>query len=160
MADLYGLNDFLHTTEIPVYAACGGHQLVGFCFNVDLRKAKELFDQPMRKLRPGETDQGPYSHPGYYVATGYQEVEIVQRDPIWKGLRGKFRVLEAHYCEVKKLPPGFDLLATSPECRLEMMKHRELPIYGAQFHAENWVEPYFDGRTIMENFFRIAGLIA
>lgn len=146
--------------EIPVYAACGGHQLVGFCFNCDLRKVDELHDQPMRKIRPGETDYGPIcGNPGHYVATGYQEVEIVKRDPIWKGLRRKVRVLEAHYCEVKKLPPGFDLLATSPECRIEMMKHRERPIYGAQFHAEHWQEPYTDGRTIMDNFFRLAGLV-
>jgi GMP synthase-like glutamine amidotransferase len=160
MADLYGLSDFLHETEVPVYAACGGHQLVGFCFNVDVRKTKELYDQPMRKMRRGEPDYGPIcGNPGHYVASGYQEVEIVQRDPVFRGLRRKFRVLEAHYCEVKKLPPGFELLASSPECRIEMMKHRELPIYGAQFHAENWVEPYLDGRTIMANFFRIAGLI-
>ncbi len=161
MSDLYGLTEFLHTTEIPVYAACGGHQLVGYCFNCDLRKTKELLDQPMRKIGPGEPDYGPIcGNPGHYVASGYQEVEIVKRDPIWKGLRRKVRVLEAHYCEIKKLPPGFELLATSAECRIEMMKHTERPIYGAQFHAENWVEPYFDGRTIMGNFFRIAGLVA
>lgn len=156
--DLYGISDLLHTTEIPVYAACGGHQLMGFCFNENLRKVKQLKDLPMRKLRGNEPDFG-YSPrvAGHYTATGYQAVEIVKRDPVFTGMKKKFRVREAHYCEVKKLPPGFELLATSPECKIEMMKHTERPLYGAQFHAETWQEPYLDGQKIMANFFRIAG---
>lgn len=158
--DLYPINDFLHTTKLPVYGACGGHQLIGYCFSRDLRKVKRLRDEPMRRLRPGETDHGPISYnPGYYLAHGFTEVQIVRRDPIWQGLRRKVRVLEWHYCEVKRLPPEFVLLATSPECRIEMMRHRSRPIYGAQFHAEAWQEPYTDGRRIMENFFRLAGLV-
>lgn len=157
--DLYPVNDLLHTTETPVYAACGGHQLVGHCFSRDLRKTKGLANEAMRKLRPGEPD---YSYAarcaGYYTATGYQVVERVKGDPIFAGLRAKFRVREAHYCEVKKLPRGFELLATSPECAIEMMKHTERPIYSAQFHAESWNEVYTDGQTIMANFFRLAGL--
>ncbi|MBC7286451.1 MAG: gamma-glutamyl-gamma-aminobutyrate hydrolase family protein [Armatimonadetes bacterium] len=157
--DLYNLNDFLHSTEVPVYGACGGHQLIGFCFNRNLRRVKRLRDEPMRRLRPGETDLGPVSHnPGYYIARGFTEVQVVAKDPIFDGLGRKIRVLEAHYCEVKKLPPGFKLLATSQECKIEMMRHCERPIYGAQFHAEVWQEPYMDGKRIMSNFFRIAGL--
>lgn len=160
--DLYAVNDLLHTTDVPVYGACGGHQLIAYCFNKNLRRVKRLRNEPMRRLRPGEPDLGPVSGQwGYYVARGMQEVEIVKRDPIFKGLRGRtIRVLEAHYCEVKKLPPGFELLATSPECRIEMMKHSSRPIYGAQFHAEAWKGPYTDGETIMRNFFRIAGLVS
>jgi GMP synthase-like glutamine amidotransferase len=158
--DLYGLNDLLHTTEIPVYGACGGHQLIAFCFNKNLRKVKQLRDEPIRRLRPDETVYGPISYaPHHYVARGFQVVEIVRRDPIFRGLGTKFRVEEAHYCEVKQLPPDFELLATSPECRIEMMRHKTRPIYGAQFHAENWGPPYLDGQKIFTNFFRIAGLV-
>lgn len=157
--DLYPLNDFLHATDIPVYGACGGHQLIGFCFNRDLRRVKQLRDEPMRRLRPGETDPGPVAHnPGYYMAYGFTEVRVLAKDPIFEGLGRKIRVLEWHYCEVKKLPRHFVLLATSPECKIEMMRHRTRPIYSAQFHAEAWKEPYTDGRQIMANFFRIAGL--
>ena len=157
---LYAINDLLHTTELPVYGACGGHQLIAFCFNMDLRKTERLPDEPMRRLEPGEPDFGPVCGQwGYYVARGVQEVQIVKRDPIFSGLPGpKIRVPEAHYCEIKTLPPGFELLATSPECRIEAMKHRERPIYGAQFHAEICQAPYTDGDQIMRNFFRIAGM--
>ena len=159
--DLIGISDFLHTTEIPVYAACGGHQLMGFVFNENLRKVKQLQDLPMRKLRGSEPDYGYSARvAGHYTATGYQVVDIVKRDPIFAGLKRRIRVREAHYCEVKKLPPGFELLATSPECKIEMMKHTERPLYGAQFHAESWQEPYLDGRQVMANFFKIAGLMS
>jgi GMP synthase (glutamine-hydrolysing) len=159
--DLYAVNDLLHTAEVPVYGACGGHQLIGYCFNQDLRKTKLLRNEPMRRLKPGEPDLGPVSGEwGYYVARGVQEVTIVKRDPIFAGLRGRrMRVPESHFCEVKALPAGFELLATSPECRIEMMRHRDRPLYAAQFHAEVWQEPYTDGETIMRNFFRIAGLV-
>ena len=158
--DLYGISEFLHETEVPVYAACGGHQLVGFCFNHDLRKVKELQDQPMRKLRGDEPDDGPRDYcSGFYMATGFSVVEVMKRDPLFEGLKKRIRVRESHYCEVKKLPKGFELLATSPECKIEAMKHADKPLYGCQFHAETWHESYLDGRRIMENFFRIAGLM-
>jgi hypothetical protein len=158
--DLYGISDFLHTTELPVYAACGGHQLLGFCFNENLRKVKQLQDQPMRKLRGVESDYAYSARvAGHYTATGFQVVDIVKRDPIFAGLKRRIRVREAHYCEVKKLPAGFELLATSAECKIEMMRHTERPLYGAQFHAESWNEAYRDGEQVMRNFFKLAGLI-
>jgi GMP synthase (glutamine-hydrolysing) len=158
--DLYRISDLLQTTEIPVYAACGGHQLMGFCFNENLRQVEQLKDLPMRKLRGDEPDYGYSARvAGHYTATGFQLVEVVKRDPIFEGLEKHLRVRESHYCEVKQLPPGFELLATSAECQIEMMKHSERPLYGAQFHAENWQEPYLDGQKIMSNFFKIAGLM-
>lgn len=158
--ELYPINDLLHTTQVPVYAACGGHQLVGFCFDENLRQVKRLADQPMRKIKGDEPDYCYSSRvAGHYTATGMQVVDIVKRDPIFAGLRKKIRVREAHYCEVKKLPPGFELLATSAECKIEMMKHSERPLYGAQFHAEAWQEPYLDGQKVMANFFKLAGLV-
>ena len=158
--ELYGVSDLLHTTSIPVYGACGGHQLIGFCFNRNLREVAQLEDEPMRRLRPGEPDPGPVDYnPGYYVARGFFDVEVLREDPIVAGLGKTFRVLEAHYCEVKTLPPGFVHLATSPDCRLELMKHRDRPIYSAQFHAESWSNHYTDGRTVMLNFFRLAGAV-
>ena len=42
----------------------------------------------------------------------------------------------AHYCEVKKLPPGFELLASSGHCRIAAVRHRDRPLYGTQFHPE------------------------
>ncbi len=158
VADLYAVNDLLHTTDVPVWGSCGGHQLIAFCFSRNLREAERLEDEPMRWLRPGEPDRGPVSYnPGYYLASGFFDIEVVKDDPIFAGLGPTFRVHEGHYCEVKELPPDFEHLAASQDCRLEVIRHRHRPIYGAQFHAENWVDAYPDGRTLLGNFFRLAG---
>ncbi len=156
--NLRNISDLLHATDIPTLGACGGHQLIGFVFNKDVRKLKRLRDEPMRKLKPGEPDIEPGYHPGYFTERGVHYVEVVRRDPLFRGLPRKFRVVEAHYCEVKQLPPGFTLLATNANCCIQAMRCDERPIYGVQFHPEAWTDHYPDGKRIMTNFFRIAGL--
>ena len=153
--DLYGINDVLHEMDLPVLGACGGHQLIGMLFNKNVRKVKGFKDQPMRKLRPGEPDVNPGYHPGYFTEMGIHEIEIVQRDPIFKGLKKRFRAPEAHYCEVKKLPPDFIHLARNDNCELQCFRHKDKPLYGAQFHAETWTDHYDDGKTFITNFFRL-----
>ena len=74
---LRNLSDLMHQTEVPTFAACGGHQLLGFIFNKNLRKVKKLADEPMRKLRPGEPDLEPSYHPGYFTERGVHDVRIV-----------------------------------------------------------------------------------
>ncbi|MBI2440653.1 MAG: gamma-glutamyl-gamma-aminobutyrate hydrolase family protein [Lentisphaerae bacterium] len=158
--DLYGLDDLLHSTTIPVLAVCQGHQLIGHCFNRDLRKARLLPDEPMRRLRPGEPDTGAvYGHQGYYYAETFVEVKILRRDPILAGLPRRTVVRADHWCEIKKLPPGFIHLARSAECKCEMIRHETRPLYGVQFHAEEWQAPYLAGRRILLNFFRLAGAL-
>ncbi|MEM2057675.1 MAG: GMP synthase, partial [Thermoproteota archaeon] len=87
---------------------------------------------------------------------GFLPVRVVKRDPIFSGLGDIIYVDENHYCEVKMLPPGFDLLASTEECRIQVMKHRERPLYGVQFHPQIFDENHPDGRRILENFFKIA----
>lgn len=158
-ADVVGISDLLHTSDLPVLGACGGHQLIGWVFNHDVRRLQAFRDEPIRKLRPGEADLNPNYHPGYFTEVGMQPVEILRRDPIFAGLRRRFYVTEAHYCEVKKLPPGFLHLARNDNCEIQCMKHAEKPLYGAQFHAEVWTDYYQDGKRFITNFFRIAGLV-
>ncbi len=38
------------------------------------------------------------------------------------------------------------------------MRHRARPLYGLQFHPERYTDAHPDGRTILANFFRLAGL--
>lgn len=160
VADLYGLNDLLHTTSIPLLAICQGHQLIGHCFNNDLRRTRRLADEPMRKCRQGEPDIGAIKgYPGYYYADAFMEVEILRADPVFAGLGRRIRVREIHRCEIKKLPRGFVRLARSAECKYEMIRHGARLLYGMQFHAERWEKPYMAGRAILVNFFRLAGIL-
>lgn len=155
-----GLWDFLHEVEVPVLGACGGHQLIDFVFTKDFRTTKSLPDQLVRRLRPGEPDLYPAAYPGYLTELGIFPVRIVKRDPLFRGLPRTMMLSLAHSAEVRKLPPGFELLATNDNCRIQAMRHKKRPIYGTQFHAENWTPPYLHGERLMANFFRIAGLDA
>ena len=156
---LRNISDLMHATDIPTLAACGGHQLLGFIFNKDLRRVRRLTDEPMRKLRPREPDVNHAYHPGYFTETGIHVVEIVKRDPLFRRLPKRMLVPQAHYCEIKRLPKGFVLLASNANCRIQAMRHKNRPIYGTQFHPEAWTDDYTHGKQIVTNLFRMAGLV-
>jgi GMP synthase-like glutamine amidotransferase len=154
-----GLWSFLHQVQVPVLGACGGHQLLGFVFTRDFRRTRSLPDLFMRRLGPHEPDLAPTYYPGYFTEMGVFPVRIVKRDPIFRGLPQTILVPEAHSCEVRELPPEFELLATNDNCRIQAMRHRTRPIYGFQFHAEAWTPAYRHGEKIIANFFRLAGML-
>ena len=159
-SSFYPLSDVLHQTDLPTLALCGSHQLIAALFSEDIREVDRLEDQPMRRLRPGEPDVSPTGyHPGYFKENGFYPVTVVRDDPLFEGLNDPFIVRESHYCEVKSLPPEFELLASTEACRIQAMKHRGRILYGTQFHPESYIEEYADGKTILRNFFRIAGVI-
>ena len=157
---LDGFYDVMMATEIPTHGSCAGHQLLGFFFNAeDFRTVEKLEDEHVRKLRPGEAVSQNDKHPGWYCQSGIYEVEVIGEDAIFAGFGDTIIVDEGHFCEVKTLPPDFIHLARDEHCEIQCMKHKDRPIYGAQFHAEAWTEKFDDGKRFMENFFRIAGLI-
>ncbi len=49
------------------------------------------------------------------------------------------RVYEGHHWVINRIPPNFEVLATSSDGP-EIIKHTLHPIYGLQFHPENFVE--------------------
>lgn len=160
--EFYVFEDMINATaEIPTLGFCGSHQLLGFMFNRGFRNLERVIDEPMRALRPGEPQIGAVNADsmGFFVEQGFYPIRIVQADPLFAGLPDPFIVRESHVCEVKTLPPGFELLATNDNCRVQAMKHRDRPLYGTQFHPEAWQEEYPQGREIVRNFFRIAGVL-
>lgn len=151
----YPLEEVVKTADVPIMAICGSHQLLGYMYNIDLHSVPELRDEPMRKLRPSEPDLADY-HPGYFKEYGFYPVNIVKDDPIFRGLPNPFVVREAHYCEVRAIPPNFELLASTDECHIQSMKHKNKKVYSTQFHPEAYTETYQHGKKFLENFFRIS----
>lgn len=154
----YGANDVLHNADLPMLCFCGSHQLLGFCYSHDLRRLKQLRDQPLRKLRRGEhwprrpCGDPRYDLSGFLVAEGFMPIRRVKSDPLFAGLPGTMIMRCSHYCEVKKLPEGFELLASSDHCRIEAMRHKDKPLYGTQFHPEAYAEPFLHGKKLLANF--------
>jgi len=151
-----GMDEVLHHADLPIIGFCGSHQLIGFSFNKNLRKVKLLKDEPMRKLGPEEDlPRVATDIHEFYVASGFFPITRVANDPLFHGLPKRMMMNCSHYCEVKQLPPDFELLATSGHCKIEAMRHRSRPIYGTQFHPEAFREPFLHGRVLLENFARI-----
>ncbi len=153
-----GMDEVLHGVDLPILCICGSHQLLGFSFSLNLRSTPLLEDQLMRRLQPDEdfprrARSGPdeeLSH--YYLADGFFPIFRVAEDPLFAGLPERMIMRCSHYCEVKELPSGFQLLASSGHCRIEAMRHVSRPLYGIQFHAEAYEEPFLDGRKLLANF--------
>ncbi|MCC7452346.1 MAG: hypothetical protein IT324_33400, partial [Anaerolineae bacterium] len=112
--------------EYPVMAFCGGHQLIGMTYGADCNA--------LGPLEPGETDLMPDYHPGMRKEKGYLPLQMcAPNHPLFKGFPASGPVLmESHYWELKELPQGFDLLASTAWCRVQIMQHREIPVYGSQ----------------------------
>jgi GMP synthase (glutamine-hydrolysing) len=56
----------------------------------------------------------------------------------------------SHGDKVTRLPPDFELMAETDSCPIAGMYHRELPLYGIQFHPE--VTHTLQGKRIYEHF--------
>lgn len=154
---LIGINDAVKRAKMPILGICGSHQLVARLCSQNIRRARKLRDEPMRELRAGEPDLQPAYHPGYFKETGFHHIRIVENDPLFSGFSEEFVCLESHYCEVKELPKGFGLLASTDECEVQAYRHAKRLLYGVQFHPEGYTDHYRDGKRILENFFRLAG---
>lgn len=62
--------------------------------------------------------------------------EAGRRDPWLDGLPPTFPVHLGHHDVVRDLPPGLVELAYSERGRNQVVRYRDLPIYGTQFHCE------------------------
>jgi GMP synthase (glutamine-hydrolysing) len=91
---------------------------------------------------------------------GPSRIRILRDDPLFAGLGDSAVVEQRHFWELTALPEGFARLAGSEACAIQAMRHATRPLYGVQFHPERYTEAHPDGRVILANFFRLAGLAA
>ena len=158
IAWFYGADEVLHNANVPILCFCGSHQLLGYCYNHNLRRLKQLRDLPMRKLKPNEHwprragGDPAYDISGHFVAEGFFPIRQLKTDALFADLPKTMIMRCSHYCEVKQLPAEFEILASSDHCRIEAMRHKTRPLYGTQFHPEAYAEPFLHGRTLLKNF--------
>ena len=125
------LIDWIPATSVPVLGICMGLQLICAAYGVTTRR----LDDPA----------GEY---------GFAELRRVSGHPLLEKAGETFSVLELHRCEAERLPPEFQLLASSDKCRIQMIAHRTRPLAGVQFHPELTTPQQSDGLRILEGFFR------
>lgn len=138
----------IREARVPMIGLCAGHQHIAEAYGVE--------GGSMRPLRDGEPDPHPPYHPGMFKEWGFLPVKLTGQDPLFDGLPEQVVMQEYHVAEVKRVPEGFDLLASTEECRIQVLKQRGKPVYGTQFHPECYDDAHPDGRRLLQNFFRIA----
>jgi len=118
--------------RVPILGVCLGHQALGTFFGARLERA----DRPMH---------------------GKQSlIRQLATDPITEGLPETFTVTRYHSLVLRDLPASLvPLLATDDPLAENMgFRHRELPIWGLQFHPEAALTEY--GLEILRNWITFA----
>lgn len=110
---------------IPLLGICYGHQMLSYISDGKVEGAKER-------------------------EYGYAEVFIDKKDKLLQGIPERSQVWMNHGDKVLKLPPDFRSLAHTENTQLAVVKHKNLPIYGLQFHPE--VTHTKNGDRVFSNF--------
>ncbi len=150
--ELAGLRAVYRAAALPILGFCAGHQLMAQAYGASLG--------PMGALPPGAPDPYPESQwAGLKREHGFMPVRITRPNPLFDGLGESAELFQAHYWEVRSVPEGFQPLAESPLCALQAMAHERLPLYGTQFHPEEYDDAHPAGRRVLENFFRATDVV-
>ncbi|MDA3893293.1 MAG: hypothetical protein PF517_16645 [Salinivirgaceae bacterium] len=95
----------------PILGSCHGHQLLGVLYGSNIIIGKECEE-------------------------GFLNIRSIENDPIFSDIQSSI-VVEQHHVKSISLPNDFKLLASSEKCKVQLMKHKEKPFYGCQFHIES-----------------------
>lgn len=117
--------DFIKHLNLPILGICLGHQLIAKAFGGKINNSK---NESYAKV----------------------EINVLNDKDLFKNLAPNMKVWSSHKEEVEKMPDEFEVLADSILCDIESIKHKELNIYGIQFHPEVQHTP--QGSIIFKNF--------
>ena len=121
----------MYKGKIPILGVCLGHQILGYCAGAIVEKGK----MPMHGKVTGIRNNG----------TG-----------LFEGLPEKFKVTRYHSLVVREdsIPEEYRVDAVAEDGAVMGISHREIPLYGVQFHPEAVLTEY--GHELLENFCCIA----
>jgi GMP synthase (glutamine-hydrolysing) len=130
-AALDRLGEVVGASGRPVLGICAGMQLLGRFAGVGIDHAAE-------------------------PEIGELEVEVVERDGLFRAVGERPRVWHHHTDELVGVPDGFRVLASSPRCRIQALVCDERGWWGTQFHPESYRSANPDGAQILRTFFELA----
>ena len=125
-------NDIIRTfgPRLPLFGVCLGHQCIGHTFGAEV--------VVNYRMMHGKTS--PIRHNG---------------EDLFAGMPNPFNATRYHSLVIKRdtLPACLEITAETDEGEIMGVRHRELPIWGVQFHPESILTE--NGRQIMQNFLRL-----
>jgi GMP synthase (glutamine-hydrolysing) len=132
-ANAIKINKGIFELGLPVLAICYGIQFLAHAFGGLIQRGKK----------------GEY---------GVETLSVSDGSDLFQGVPAESPVLMSHFDVVADAGSSFDILARTSSC-LGAIRHKQLPIYGVQFHPE--VDLTQEGQRIISNFlFVIAKLSA
>ncbi|MBM3830917.1 MAG: aminodeoxychorismate/anthranilate synthase component II [Verrucomicrobia bacterium] len=125
-------NDIIRTfgPQIPLFGVCLGHQCIGHTFGGEV--------VVNYRMMHGKTS--PIRHNG---------------KDLFAGMPNPFNATRYHSLVIKRatLPACLEITAETDEGEIMGVRHRELPIWGVQFHPESILTE--SGRLLMANFLKL-----
>lgn len=119
--------------RIPLLGVCLGHQVIGQSFGGKIVRAPVLMHGKVSDIF--HDGKGLFQHlPSPLAATRYHSL-IVERE---------------------SLPDALEITAWAADDTIMGMQHKELPIFGVQFHPESIASDH--GHDLLRNFLQIAGV--
>jgi anthranilate synthase/aminodeoxychorismate synthase-like glutamine amidotransferase len=112
-------------SRVPTLGVCLGHQAVVEAFGGEVGPAKRLV----------HGKASPVRHDGRGIFAGLPE---------------EFEAGRYHSLAATRVPDELEVSATCAEDEVMAVRHRELPVYGIQFHPESVLTPV--GTTLARNF--------
>mgnify|MGYP002414127942 CR=1 FL=1 len=114
----------------PIFGVCLGHQSIGHYFGGRVVRADRLMHGKTSPILHRHTD-------------------------VFRGLPQGFAATRYHSLLVERatLPPVLEITAETAEGEIMGLRHRELPIWGVQFHPESIATE--GGRRILQNFLEL-----
>ena len=111
-----------------IFGVCLGHQAIGEAFGAALHNLSQVHHGIETEMRRVATD-----------------------DPIFEGVPERFRAGRYHSWVVDpaSLPAELAVTATDDSGGIMAMRHRELPVFGVQFHPESIMTEH--GRLMIRN---------
>lgn len=110
---------------IPILGICYGHQWIAHALGGE--------------VKPGKTKE-----------YGSTSITTIGFGSLFEGLPTELTVWMSHGDTVTKLPDGFHVTASSPDCEIAAMEDAKRKIFGTQFHLE--VTHTSKGMEILKNF--------
>lgn len=116
--------------RIPILGVCLGHQIIGHVFGAKIRKGV----RPMHGKVTAITTEGK---------------------GLFAGLPRTYQVTRYHSLVVSEenFPSRLQIDARAEDGAVMAIRHRELPVYGIQFHPEAVLTEY--GHALLENYTKI-----
>jgi anthranilate synthase component 2 len=116
--------------KVPIFGVCLGHQAIGQAFGGEVVRAPVPMHGKLSEMT--------------HCAGG-----------VFRGINGTFRATRYHSLVVERgtLPPQLEVTAET-DGLIMGLQHRELPVYGVQFHPESIASQH--GHLILRNFLDLA----